>query len=210
MTAARHYPEVTCFWLERTDQVRRRLRRYHSSSDETHKCPGGHGYHDASVPFDVISASELPNYMLDGKPGKGDPRWATKCQHCDYAFTHEDAFQLFTEHLYRRADTGALTTLRDAPAGAIWNAEWLAGQPQSTGPDGRSLQVKLPNGRHWSIDSIASNCDQKDRPHKCWVRHGEPPVITVDKRGDTCNAGAGSIWAGDYHGFLINGVLRSC
>jgi hypothetical protein len=43
------------------------------------------------------------------------------------------------------------------------------------------------------------------RPHKCWVRHGEPPNHTVDKRGNTCGAGAGSILSGSYHGFLRDG-----
>ncbi len=43
------------------------------------------------------------------------------------------------------------------------------------------------------------------RPHKCWIRHGTPPDLTVDKNGVTCNAGAGSILVGDYHGFLVNG-----
>jgi hypothetical protein len=27
---------------------------------------------------------------------------------------------------------------------------------------------------------------QDARPHKCWVRHGEPPNLTVDKAGVTC------------------------
>lgn len=47
--------------------------------------------------------------------------------------------------------------------------------------------------------------------HKCWVRHGDPRAsnVTVDKNGDTCSAGAGSILAGDYHGFLQAGVLTA-
>lgn len=32
-------------------------------------------------------------------------------------------------------------------------------------------------------------------------------MITVDKNGTTCAAGAGSISAGPYHGFLRNGQL---
>ena len=67
---------------------------------------------------------------------------------------------------------------------------------------------KLPNGREWDIDSRCSNCTlPDDRIHRCWVRHGEPPNIHVDKNGHTCSAGAGSILAGDYHGFLHNGEL---
>lgn len=74
---------------------------------------------------------------------------------------------------------------------------------------GPHLCLVLPNGIHWVIDSRASNCDMKeDKTHRCWVRHGEPPNITVDKRGETCNAGSGSIKAGNFHGFLRNGKLE--
>jgi hypothetical protein len=72
--------------------------------------------------------------------------------------------------------------------------------------DGTHLTVVLPNGEYWDIDSRANNCTMKeDRIHRCWIRHGEPPNVTVDKNGPTCQAGAGSIMAGSYHGFLRNG-----
>ena len=68
----------------------------------------------------------------------------------------------------------------------------------------------LPNGVPWDIDSRASNCAKKqDRLHRCWVRIGEPPNVTVQKGGNTCPAGAGSIAAADYHGFLRSGVLTA-
>ena len=31
----------------------------------------------------------------------------------------------------------------------------------------------------------------------------------VDKNGETCAAGAGSIASAGYHGFLVNGVLSA-
>lgn len=101
--------------------------------------------------------------------------------------------------MYRRVDTGEVTSFRDAPAGAMVLFDW-------------GLTVKLPNGRSWNIDGEATNCDRKgDKSHRCWCRHGTPPNITVDKTpepgGSTCGAGAGSIQAGDYHGFLRGGVL---
>lgn len=75
--------------------------------------------------------------------------------------------------------------------------------------EGPELHVILPNGIEWNIDSHANNCDMKDdRFHRCWIRHGEPPNITVDKKGITCHAGAGSIQGGDYHGFLTNGEFK--
>lgn len=74
--------------------------------------------------------------------------------------------------------------------------------------DGKHLHAVLPNGHHWDIDSRASNCTvPNDRIHRCWVRTGEPPHVTVGKNGPTCSAGAGSILSGDYHGFLRNGEL---
>ena len=57
----------------------------------------------------------------------------------------------------------------------------------------------------------ASNCTRpEDTVHKCWVRHGQVPDITVDKLGDTCHAGGGSIGQKTYHGFLRGGVLVEC
>lgn len=76
---------------------------------------------------------------------------------------------------------------------------------------GPILMAVLPNGNHWGIDSRASNCTMKqNRTHRCWVRHytyltAEGTDIHVDKNGETCSAGAGSILSGDYHGFLHHG-----
>lgn len=74
--------------------------------------------------------------------------------------------------------------------------------------DGWHLHAVLPNGHYWNMDQRASNCGRpEDKTHRCWVRHGQPPNVHVDKNGDTCQAGAGSILAGDWHGFLHHGEL---
>ncbi len=79
-----------------------------------------------------------------------------------------------------------------------------------TGPH---LMAVCPNGAQWDIDSRASNCDQPDNTtHRCWIREGTPgqPDFWVSKggnAGDTCTAGAGSIQAGDYHGFVQAGAF---
>lgn len=79
--------------------------------------------------------------------------------------------------------------------------------PSYTFQDGDHLEVVTPGGL-WNVDSRASNCTMPyDYEHRCWVRHGDVPVITVDKAGLTCSAGAGSIQCGTYHGFLQNGHL---
>lgn len=82
------------------------------------------------------------------------------------------------------------------------------------------------------IDAEASNCTRPqretrsdgrtyrtERTHYCWVRHGDPrdPLgvktgqpLHVDKNGNTCAAGAGSILQKTWHGFLHNGYLVQC
>lgn len=81
-------------------------------------------------------------------------------------------------------------------------------QPSHIFANGPHLIVMTP-GSEWNIDSRASNCGLPyDYAHRCWIRHGEPPLVTVDKAGGaTCTAGAGSIQAGSYHGFLTGGEL---
>jgi hypothetical protein len=120
------------------------------------------------------------------------------------------------DRVWKRLDTGEeFFSLAGVPAGAMWYADWMLGYEQTrtafAGPDGRCLVVKLPNGHDWMIDAICSNCTDREGAlkgdHKCWVRHGTAPNITVDKNGKTCGAGGGSILSGTYHGFLRNGEL---
>lgn len=124
------------------------------------------------------------------------------------------------ERIYRRSDTGVVVPLSMVPVGAMWYADWMQegydpnpGEQSLAawrGPDGHTLVVRVRENFNWSPDRRASNCTRLDDDrHKCWVRHGAPPDITVDKAGDTCSAGAGSIIAPDgWHGFLRNGVLE--
>lgn len=107
--------------------------------------------------------------------------------------------------LWKRLDTGEILTQEEFPPGAMWFAPWYANYCKA--PDGTCLIVRTPGG-DWVVDSVASNCTRKDdKIHKCWVREGIAPNITVGKNGDTCSAGAGSILIEGYHGFLRNGVL---
>lgn len=217
---------IRCFLVEFTGQSRYTLRRYRNGEAP---CVGGAmSYHNAqSEPI-----ADAPNREEPDMPPREDPRWPARCA-CGYEFGPGDQWQVFGERLVRRVDTGEIITMRSAPAGAIWNASWHADIPEWTGPDGRALHVRLPNGSDWAIDSRASNCDSPcascgrpyhshkeatpscsryvdARPHKCWIRHGEPPDLHVDKAGVTCNAGAGSILSGNYHGFLHHGSLVPC
>ena len=111
---------------------------------------------------------------------------------------------------WMRPDTGEVFTGLNQyhlPVGAIYRRDEMEQFPEYCGTDGKSYTVITPGGE-WMIDSRASNCTRKDdKTHKCWCRHGEAPNFTVDKIGNTCNAGAGSILIGGYHGFLRNGFL---
>jgi len=195
---------VKCFLLTDSPFVRRSLRRYANLG--LVRCEAsGYGYHDARVEIEVVEKErKVGGYELQAPPRiafAGDPRWPTRCS-CGYAFGVDDQWQVIDERLLMRVGSDELVTWRDAEPGAMLDAQWFPWK----GFDGRSLKVKCPNGIEWAIDGPANNCTKPDdSEHRCWIRHGEPPVITVDKNGNTCAAGAGSIQAGDYHGFLQNG-----
>ena len=208
--------QIPCFFLEPTGRLRLTLRRYlgrgdHADVPECPDNPGQYSYHNAQSdpvgeadydPTGLIHSDRFQSWPRD------DPSWPVACS-CGYAFDARANFRVFCEAIYRRSDTGEETTLRDAPAGAMWYADWMLdhGATWNRGPDGHCLVVKTPGGE-WMVDGRASNCGRPDdNTHHCWVRHGTAPQITVDKNGDTCSAGAGSIQAGSYHGFLRNGYL---
>ncbi len=199
------YPATQTIWLEPTETVALGLRRYHSGAGIT--C--AEGYHDALVMIGDAKARRDKDGNLRAalEVDHADPRWPTSCERCDYVFTEDDHWQPWSDLLYLRSDTSRPTSLRDAPPGSCWNASWM----HSVREDGIYLMVRCPNGRDWAVDSQASNCTRNGEPHACWVRHGDPREcrVTVDKNGDTCAAGAGSIMAGDYHGFLQSGVLTA-
>ncbi len=115
-----------------------------------------------------------------------------------------------SQPIYKRTDTGEEMLRDNAPVGAVVRATWLESVPSLCGTDGKSYIITTPGG-DWNIDGRASNCGLPDDDvHKCWCRHGEAPNFTSNKIGNTCNAGAGSIASGGYHGNLVNGELIEC
>lgn len=221
------YPATPTYWMEPTDRIAVGLRRYRSSAGSGMTCEAGYhsalaftGEEPAVFKTDETGRRTLAN--TNAQTPHDDPRWPTHCGNgCGYEFTPDDEWQDWHELLYRRADTGEVVTLREqradatdaptpAPPGASWDAWWMGASGR--GPDGIYLMVRCPNGRDWHVDGRASNCTMPDdNVHQCWVRHGDPRQanVTVDKNGVTCAAGAGSIQAGDYHGFLQAGVLTA-
>lgn len=183
--------DVKCFWLEPTTRQREYLRRYSGSS--VRKCAepnSRYGYCNASAPAGEsdFEPDTMVGRMVE-KPPRDDPRWPKVCDACGTPFADDDNWQATGKTLYRRVDTGELMTIEDAPPGAMWNADWW---PEKK-PDGRYLAVKLPDGAEWHIDGAA-------RSGGGWTRTGEPPNITARP----------SIRTSRYHGWLTDGVLRSC
>lgn len=204
---------IKCFWMVPLEKCRYWARTYEPTEDSQPKCPVTGSFHNASV---LMGDGEMEYY--DHSSGnkflrmkdEPDPPWNTYPKVCDcgYTFTRAATRHVLHRQLYKRADTGEEVTVEEAPVGAMWNSWWYGKWAQ--GSDGMSLTVKTPGGE-WVIDNRCSNCTlPDDNVHKCWVRHGEPPNITVDKNGVTCSAGGGSIAQPGYHGFLRAGYLEEC
>jgi hypothetical protein len=195
---------VRTFWTQPTGEEMRWLRRYVREHAGGWDC--ANGWHQAMVPLGVFSEDAAGR-----QPDDHDTGWPVECDKgCGYQFTDDDHRQVFASRMYRRLDTGEQWPIRELPPGAMYDADWMG--DWAKGPDGICLVVILPSkNRHpWTVDSEASNCTRKgDRNHKCWIRHGDPRTgnVHVDKNGDTCQAGAGSIAADGWHGFLHHGEL---
>jgi hypothetical protein len=212
---------VKCFLVTPLEKCAIYSRRYTSpNTPGLTKWDCSTGHHDAQVYVKTVEdpideERDRYRYSGDWRRYKDDPRWPTKCDKCDYSFSDSDERQEFTDPLYHDLQ-GKVYTLRGrqpefcppgilpATPGMMWDAWWYSRK----GPDGLSLVVICPGGSEWMIDSRASNCTMKDdEVHRCWVRHGTPPELTVDKNGNTCAAGAGSIQTSNWHGFLRGGCL---
>ena len=126
-------------------------------------------------------------------------------------------------HMYitgwKRADGSGLVlpNIREFGIGAMWYATWYPKNMTWENETEPHLIVAAPSNTDWDIDSRCSNCGSpQDNLHRCWVRSGIPPNITVNKGSgkmpETCSAGAGSFYSHDktWHGFLENGIFRQC
>ena len=113
------------------------------------------------------------------------------------------------------ADAFAQLRVGKVPPGAVWDISKFGNYRK--GSDGRSLVVMTPYG-YWFMDGKCLTCTRKDdNNHRCWVRHGSPEnrTLCIDKKGDTCEAGAGSVGikksehdtAYSYHARLMKNTL---
>lgn len=175
-----------------------------------------YGYHNASKPLkdSKMMNDQIVGGTLDQHQDRSE--WPTKCDGCgepvpeghflnhDGKFEERPQYQVFHRTLWSSG-------LDHLEPGDLWySTSHVRTWDNDNDPRGH-LFCMLPNGHTWDIDSRASNCTRKDdRTHRCWIRHGEPPNVHVDKNGDTCSAGAGSILVEGWHGFLHNGELIQC
>lgn len=197
---------IKCVFLTPSGKLQPSLRVYTTHGGECleiNNC----GYHQAVQYLPLIIGTEDSVSSCKNDLHEYKDKWPTKCK-CEYLFDKQAERQYRTETLYFIDGGPVLTTLHKAPVGAMWYSPWLGQDaPDECGTDGKALVVKTLGG-DWHIDGVCSNCTKpNNKEHRCWVRHGVPPNITVDKNGNTCSAGAGSISIGKYHGFLRNGFL---
>ncbi|HWY34292.1 MAG TPA: hypothetical protein VNX68_06565, partial [Nitrosopumilaceae archaeon] len=84
---------------------------------------------------------------------------------------------------WKRADNGlVLPNTSNFGLGAMWYATWYPKNMTWDNETEPHLIVAAPSNTDWDIDSRCSNCGSpNDRLHRCWVRHGVPPNITVNK-----------------------------
>lgn len=201
---------VKCFMVHETDRCRLSLRRYWGND-----CGGS--YHNAQTPigeghYEVVHRDGQRDHVrVIEQLDPNETRWPVKRDKCGAPVPDSAEKQLFSDRIWLD-DAGKEHSLRERTPGMMWNAWWM---PEAyRGPDGLCLNVVCPGGHEWMIDGPASNCTMKEdrgpygQAHRCWTRTGTPPLIQVGKQwGKTCSAGAGSIQAGSYHGFLgINGA----
>ena len=170
------------------------------------KCGDKHNLHRSSVEYARLPP-DAENW--DGVP-EPTPEQLQGLEHCERCGAPRPADAKHSRGMFRIYNT---PSGKPEPGDLFW-VDWYSGAEKGkciygwTNCTGKHLYAVLPNGHQWDIDSRASNCTKKDdTTHRCWVRHGEVPNIHVDKQGHTCAAGAGSIVAGDYHGFLHHGAF---
>lgn len=189
-------PDVKCFMLDDTDNLKRWLRRY-SATDA--KCKGK-TYHNGMVELDIIKYPIQTTIEAMEWP-ETDPRWPKKCEDCDYQFTEKDPFQVYVDRIMRRRDTGEEFCLRDNIPGGIYNAWWMIQYHKDwVGPDGLCLIIRLPNGSDWMMDGPSTQSGNK----RGWTRTGTPPLVTASP--SILSHGFGD--RKEYHGWLRDGVLK--
>lgn len=192
---------------------------------------GSKGYHNAEI--HLVDSNRIGDFDLGGSPSDHPEQcWPRACDHCSApvppttkipcmcgdpncsAVRTTPSRQVHHRRMYSTPSGEVI----DRPAiGDAWLADWWHHDDGSCGIwsncDGKHVIVKLPGGVEFDAMSRASNCTMKDdRSHRCWRVHGNLETgagLTFDKNGLTCNAGAGSIQLGNWHGYVKQGFITT-
>jgi hypothetical protein len=227
---------VAVFFTKPSGLERVSLRRYVSGRDDKCSHPDNWGYHNAEFSLGELPArwGKLCDSGRGHKGGRWDasefadhPGWPTRCA-CGYEFTDRDPRQVSTDNVMVREDgLPGKFSKRNAVVGMMWDCYWWGDRYESVdggpgwiniGPDGLALVVAVPvlgtdgkwRARDFMPESRAKNCTRKDDgEHHCWVRHGDARrnQCHLDKNGNTCRGGAGSIVSNGWHGFIHHGFI---
>lgn len=191
----------------------------HPNTKYLSNCPNSYGkgkpgIHNAYAPLGTVTDMEAWDAFGRVEDYTHD-RWPTQCASCGAPVPATDLIPEVGKEYFRLHRQVSTERFYNTPSGKpepgdIYLLPWHEPDhcPYWSNCDGNHMYGILPNGWDWDMTSRASNCDLKDnKTHRCWVIHGsaEDGTITVDKNGDTCSAGAGSIAAPGWHGFLRNG-----
>lgn len=189
---------VRCVLITPTDRHHVVLRRFALSTTSAERVACGC---DSSRAVGEITAAETPTSGDDPAHfPHDDPRWPTACVSCGAPFVDGDLWQVGYDRIYVAPDGRECTVYGTVPgtapfAGAMWDSPHL---PRK-GPDGRSLVLRLPDGRDWWIDGGSTNGNG-------WTRTGSIDALTVRPSILT----QGTPERPGYHGFLTDGVLSPC
>lgn len=203
-------------------------------------CPNSYGHGQPGIHDAMIRVAESITGKRDDEVGGSREDydrscWPTVCTHCgavapdvppasSFPDRQRDGWvlehQLFRQALYGTPDK---TWFGLPDVGDVLYEDWYGCADERGGRcvygwtncAGRHLIAIVPTGHWWDTNARASNCTKReDTTHRCWIRHGDPAkgeTVHVDKNGNTCGAGAGSLAIKGWHGFLHNGdIHESC
>ncbi len=212
-----------------------RYKQVATSEDDQPCGKSPYGGHHRAEKMVTQSAGPMPDKQRSEELWNSIDRTAEAvCEYCGETFVVKSwsatTAPLYGEHLEQ---------WRPLQPGDLFTADYYTPQLWGFEGNEIMWVLVLPNGDHWVLGSRASNCgspckvcgvryrdhegtnhkkkaadghhyEDRDPTHRCWVISGEPPMFTSNKQGRTCDAGAGSIQMGDFHGFLTNGDISPC
>lgn len=182
-----------CFWVELNGEQGVWLRRYRAYSEpKAWTCE--EGWHDAKTFVEYTARGSIPVEEY-----AGDARWPITCGRCDYVFSDDDKWQVWTDNVYATLDASETWFGLTLPVGALYDATWLPDAYR--GADGIALTVVLPpdsdntHVQRWHVDGPASGGGR-------WTRSGDPRATPPTVHADPSIKNGDPGWEHFYHGHM--------